>query len=314
MAIMIAIRGQDAEPWVKCFTERLPNHSIVLEGSHTQPELVRFGVSWQHEPGSLARYKNLAAIFSLGAGVDHILADPKLPSVPIVRSTNPDLSNRMSEWVLLHVLAHLRQYRKYDRQQSQKVWKDDRSQPSAEEIHVGVMGLGMLGLNAANKLKMVGFDVAGWSRTPKNIPGIECFSGSTDLEHFLARTDILVCLLPLTPETKGILNKRLFLQLRQGGPLSGPILLNAGRGELQSEDDIITSLDEGILRATTLDVFEIEPLSTDSPLWLHPAVTITPHNAAMSDPSAIVAEIAKQIEAYERGEPLQNVVKHTIGY
>jgi glyoxylate/hydroxypyruvate reductase A len=176
------------------------------------------------------------------------------------------------------------------------------------------MGLGVLGADAARKLKVMGFDVAGWSRSPKNLDGIVTFSGDDGLASFLARTDILVSLLPLTAETRGILNEALFAKLARDGRLGGPILVNAGRGGLQGEADIIASLDDGTLKAATLDVFETEPLPADSPLWTHPAVTVTPHNAAASEANAISAYIAEQIRRFESGEPLENVVKRDLGY
>jgi glyoxylate/hydroxypyruvate reductase A len=220
----------------------------------------------------------------------------------------------MSEYVVLHCLMHLRQQRRYEAQQRDRVWDDDRHQPAAREVRIGVMGLGVLGRDAAQKLRIMGFDVAGWSRSPKVLDGIETFSGESGLAAFLTRTDILVCLLPLTDSTRGTLNHDLFAKLAQTGRLGGPVLINAGRGGLQVESDILASLNEGTLNAATLDVFATEPLPTDSPLWTHPSVTITPHNAAMSEPDAISGRIADQIRRFERGEPLQNVVDRGLGY
>ena len=237
-----------------------------------------------------------------------------LPDVPIVRVVDADLRDRMSEWVVLHALIHLRQQRMYDWQQDQQIWGEDVELPAAAEVRVGVLGLGLLGADAAQKLATIGFDVAGWSRTPRGIDGIACFHGEDGLDALLARTDILVALLPLTPQTRGILNARLFASLAPDGRLGGPILLNAGRGGLQVEADILTALDEGVLKAATLDVFESEPLPKDSPLWRHPRVTISPHNAAISTPDAVLRGILGQIEAFERGEALKNVVDRTRGY
>jgi glyoxylate/hydroxypyruvate reductase len=160
----------------------------------------------------------------------------------------------------------------------------------------------------------MGFDVAGWSRSPKAVEGIATFSGQDGLDALLARTDILICLLPLTHATRGILNKDLFANLARDGRLGGPILINAGRGGLQVEADILASLDDGTLKAATLDVFETEPLPPDSPFWTHPAVTVTPHNAAASEANAISAYVADQIRRFEAGQPLENVVKREFGY
>ena len=257
---------------------------------------------------------NLKVIFSLGAGVDHLFADPALPEAPIVRVVEPDLRDRMSEWVVLHALAHLRQLRRHDRQQRQGIWADDEAQPKAADIQVGLLGLGVLGADAALKLKALAFRVAGWSATPKRVEGVETFTGAEGLRQLLARTDMLVVLLPLTRETRGMLNAGLFALLKQGGPLGGPVLINAGRGGLQVEADIVAALDAGVLKGASLDVFEREPLSADLPLWSHPAVYVSPHNAAISEPGEVVAAIARQIAAFERGETLQNVVERARGY
>ena len=267
-----------------------------------------------YPPGALTDLPNLAAIFSLGAGVDHLFADPALPDRPLVRVVDSDLTDRISEWVVMHALIHLRQLRRYERQQRERVWADDDDQPKAGDIDVGVLGLGVLGLDAAAKLKALGFRVAGWSATAKSGTGFPCFTGAGGLDALLAQTDLLVVLLPLTPATQGMLNASLLSRLKRGGPLGGPVLINAGRGGLQVEADILAALDSGRLKGASLDVFEREPLPGSSPLWTHPAVYVSPHNAAISAPGPIVAAIAGQIEAFERGEPLRNVVDRARGY
>jgi glyoxylate/hydroxypyruvate reductase A len=278
------------------------------------PAEVRYVASWKHPPGSLAALPNLKIVFSLGAGVDHLMGDPLLPDVPLVRVVDADLTNRMSEYVVLHCLMHLRRQRRHDEQQRQKIWFDDRFQPGAHEVRVGIMGLGVLGQDAARKLKLMGFDVAGWSRSPRSIEGMATFSGEEGLNAFLARTDILVCLLPLTEATRGILDRSLFERLARDGRLGGPILINAGRGGLQVEAAILAALENGTLQAATLDVFNQEPLPLDSPFWTHPAVTITPHNAAMSSPDSIAEQIVEQVRRFEQGEPLRNVVDPRLQY
>lgn len=314
MAILVAITGWDAQPWLERLRAALPDRTIVTPETIGDPAAVDFALSWRHRPGSLAGLPNLKAIFSLGAGVDHVFDDPRLPDVPIVRVVDNDLRDRMSEWVLLHTLIHHRQQRMYDWQQDQQIWDEDVEQPAAADVRVGIMGLGVLGVDAAHKLATVGFDVAGWSRKPRRVDGVACFHGEEGLDAMLARTDILVALLPLTPETRGILNGRLFARLARDGRLGGPILLNAGRGGLQVEADILAAFDEGVLKAATLDVFETEPLPKDSPLWRHPRVTISPHNAAISAPDTVVRYIVGQIEAHERGAPLLHVVDRAQGY
>jgi glyoxylate/hydroxypyruvate reductase A len=193
------------------------------------------------------------------------------------------------------------------------VWAP-KLQWAASALRVGVMGMGVLGRDAAEVLARIGFDVAGWSSTPKSIAGIACFAGETQLGDFLARTDVLVCLLPLTPQTRGILNRSTFERLARDGKLGGPVIINAGRGGLQNEDDLLAALDDGTLQAATLDVFHTEPLPAESRFWSHPKVTLSPHNAADTDPDAISVYVAEQIAAFERGETLTNVVDRRVGY
>jgi glyoxylate/hydroxypyruvate reductase A len=308
MTLLLATSGFDVAPWLEAFRVRLPERRVVTPGDDFERAEIRYVASWQHAPASLTGFPNLAAIFSLGAGVDHIFADPLLPKVPVVRVVDADLNQRMSEWVILHVLLHHRQQRMYDWQQYEKIWDDDVFQPAAKDVRVGVMGLGSLGRDAAEKLAQIGFDVAGWSRTRKRISSIDCYAGEEERDGFLARTDILVVLLPLTPQTRGILDRSLFEKLPHDGRLGGPILLNAGRGGLQVEADILTALEDGTLKAATLDVFETEPLPKSSALWSHPRITVTPHNAAISEPDAIARYIVGEITACERDGKLTNVV------
>lgn len=313
MSLLLAMSGWHIEDWRARFQALLPEMPIVTLGEPFDRRAVHYVASWKHPPGSLTGLPNLAAIFSLGAGVDFLFADEKLPEAPIARVVDPDLTTRMSEYVVLHCLMYLRQQHRYMRQQQAKLWEDDRDQPAARALRVGIMGLGELGLDAARKLKVLGFDVAGWSRSPKSVEGLATFCGEEGMRAFLARTDILVSLLPLTPETRGLINAELLAGLTQDGRL-GPFLINAGRGGLQIEADILAALDAGTLKGATLDVFETEPLPSDSPLWTHPLVTVTPHNAAMSEPEAIASLIAQQIRRLEAGEPLQHVVDPARGY
>jgi glyoxylate/hydroxypyruvate reductase A len=176
------------------------------------------------------------------------------------------------------------------------------------------MGLGTLGANAAEVLKRIGFRVSGWSRSERQIEGVECFHGKSQLDAFLRRTDILVCLLPLTGDTQGILNRDLFAKLNRNGPLGAPVIINAGRGGLQNEKDILACLDDGTLGAASLDVYTTEPLPSDSAFWTHPKVVLTPHNAADTDPDEISKYVARQIERFEAGGTLENVVDAARGY
>ena len=313
-AILLAILGWDPKSWDQIFRTLAPQHDIRLwPESAGDPESVDYACVWQPPHGTLAAYRNLKAVFSLGAGVDSVLADTELPNVPIVRVVDSDLTMRMTEYVALHVLTYHRHQRLYDAQQSARTWLDHEQAP-ASDVSVGIMGLGELGHAAAAMLQRLGFRVHGWSRTQKIIPGVETFYGSVGLEPFLRRTEILVCLLPSTPSTRGILNLDTFRRLKFNGAMRGAYLINAARGDLQVDADILVALDDGTLAGATLDVFPIEPLPVASPLWLHPKVTITPHNAAQSSPREIVSYILRQIDRFEVGLPLEHVVDRGRGY
>lgn len=313
MSLLLCITGMDVVPWLERLRHLAPGRDIRAWPDIGNPADITFAAVWRQPPGVLAGLPNLKGIVSLGAGVDHVFADPSLPDVPVARVIDADLTTRMSEWVVMHALIHLRQQRLYDELQRRGEWRDMRPAPAAAELRVGVMGLGVLGQDAARKLQVMGFTVAGWSRTEKQIEGLETFSGDA-LDAFLARTDLLVVLMPLTPQTRGLLNSGLFHKLARDGVFGAPILMNAGRGGLQVETDILAALDEGVLRAATLDVFETEPLPAASPLWNHPRVTITPHNSAISDEDAVGRFVLRQVERAERGLPFETPVDRVRRY
>ena len=273
---------------------------------------IDYALLWKPLDDLFSRATDLKVLFSGGAGVDHVLTLPGLPDLPLVRFVDHTLTTRMSEWIVMQCLMHLRQHLAYDRQQREKVWKP-LTQPEAADVTVGVMGLGMMGADAARKLKLMGFNVLGWSKSRKQIDGVETFAAD-GLDEFLGRTDILVCLLPLTPETRHILDARLFAKLRKNGALGGPVLVNAGRGGHQVETDLVAALKDGTLKGASIDVFETEPLPAASPFWTMPNVVLTPHCASDSDTFALFSYVDRQIDRFERGEPLENVVRRDAGY
>lgn len=272
----------------------------------------RYAVVWKPDRDLFLRAANLQVLFSGGAGVDHILTIPDLPPLPIVRFVDESLTTRMSEWVVLQCLSHLRQAPAYLRQQREHLWRE-LPQPEAKDVTVGIMGLGVLGRDSAAKLKMMGFNVIGWSRRAKDIEGIHTFDNS-GLDDFLSKTDILVGLLPLTPDTRALFNAGLFRKLRRGGALGGPVFINAGRGGSQVERDLLEALGNGTLRGASLDVFEVEPLPADSPFWRLENVIITPHAASATDVRALLRHVEQQIDRYETNQPMQHVVDRTVGY
>jgi glyoxylate/hydroxypyruvate reductase len=313
-ATLIAVTGSSAPGWYEEFRRQAAARALRFwPDSVGDPQEIAYVCAWRAPHGLFAQFPNLRVIFNLGAGADHHLADPQLPDVPLVRVVDPDLTMRMVEYVVLHVLLHHRRQRVYDRQQRERVWLS-HPQPAASEVTVGIMGLGEIGRETAAVLRRIGFQVRGWSRTEKAVPGIEGFAGPTRLSPFLTGTDILVCLLPHTPETEGILGLKLFRQLRRDGPLGGAYLVNAGRGRLQLDEDIMAALRDGSLAGASLDVFPVEPLPPESALWGDPRVTITPHNAGDLEPRALIPHILEQIAAHQRGLPLRHVIERTRGY
>ncbi len=308
--ILLSVQGLNQRRW---HTLLAAEREVVLEPDGEADPSIDYAVVWKHRPGLLGMLPNLKAIFSIGAGVDHIMADPALPDVPIVRVVAPNLTEHMTNYVVWRVLDHHRQGMFYRQEQARKNWREI-SQPASADITVGILGLGALGQAAAHALGAVGFPVRGWTRTPRIVENIQTFSGEEGLGSFLSGTDILVVLLPHTPATEGIVDYDMLSKLRRDNGLGGPCLINAGRGRLQKEADILRALDDGILKEASLDVFETEPLSATSPLWSHPRVFVTPHAAATSDARHIVPLILEQMNRLERGEPLQFLVDRKAGY
>ena len=304
----------DGADWAAKMRASMPGRSVRVWPEMGDVADVHYAAAWLPPPNVLKDLPKLKVIFSLGAGVDAILSDPTLPrNIPVVRVNDPDLTMRMSEHILMHVLMHHRQQRRIEENQRNRKW-DGFATHAASALRVGVMGLGVLGQDAATKIAMMGFPTAGWSRSRKSVPGIECFAGAGELDAFLARTDVLVCLLPATSETDGILNAALFGKLSRKGPFGAPILINAGRGRQQVEADILAALDSGELYGASLDVFRKEPLPVDSAFWSHPKVMLTPHSAADSDPATICNYVARQIARYEQDGHLENLVDLARGY
>ncbi len=290
--------------WESAFRSLAPDIGFtVSRGDVTPGTRADWAVVWKPPAGALARLAGLKCIFSLGAGVDHVLVDPDFPTgIPLARVVDPYLTAGMSEYVVLHVLAHHRGLMRNLADQAAGRWAPFAAK-RADETRVGILGLGELGLDAARKLKPFGYRLAGWSQTRKDEPGVESFAGTDELAAFLARTDILVCLLPLTPATRGILNSATFALLPEGAAV-----INAARGGHLIESDLIAALDEGHMAGATLDVFQIEPLPGDSPIWPHPKIMVTPHMAALTDPrSTAITMVESMARIRAGGRPLYEV-------
>jgi len=270
---------------------------------------IDYALVWHPEAGMLASLPNLKLVVSLGAGVDHVLRDPELPpGVPILRLVDPYMTQAMSEYVTFQVLRLHRQDFAYRAQQAAAQWIE-HAQKNAAERTVGILGFGQLGQDAAAKLGTIGFDVAGWSRSAKNLPGVVTYAGAAGLDALLARSEILVSLLPMTPQTEGLLDASLFARLPRGAGL-----VNAGRGRQLVEADLMAALDSGQLSAAVLDVFHEEPLPPAHPFWRHPRIVVTPHVAAETHPPTAAAIIAQAIDDLEAGRPVANLIDRGRGY
>ena len=312
-AILVSSGNWAPEPWADAVRAIDPDRPVFLWPDVPDPAAIGYVMAWRPAEDSLKGLPNLKLILSLGAGVEGIVLRDDLPDVPITRIVSDDLTARMSEWIVLQVLLHHRQQLAYQRFQRQRHWRELR-QSAASEVRVGIMGMGVLGQAAAKALADLGFGIAGWSRRPKDLPGIECHAGDGALDAFLSRTDILVCLLPLTDATRGILSMALFEKLGRNASLGGPVVINAGRGGLQIESDIVAAIERGVIAGASLDVFETEPLDPGSPLWALDNVVITPHVAAFSSPAELAGQILGQIAAFEAGRPLRNLVDRSARY
>lgn len=313
-AFVFVLPTWPTDVWTAAMKKAAPDLDVRVWPNHLgRIEDIKYAAAWLPPANVMKSFPNLKLICSLGAGVDSILGDPTLPNdVPIVRVNDPDLTTRMSEYIVLQVLMHHRQQRRLDANQKNKIW-DSFATHAASALTVGIMGMGVMGVDSATKLTTMGFKVRGWSRTRKSIEGVESFAGD-ELDEFLSGTDILISLLPATAETDGIINRALIQKLSRTGPFAAPIFINAGRGRQQVEDDLLTCLNNGELYAATLDVFNKEPLPKASPLWSHPKVTLTPHAAADSDPETICRYVHLQIQKFENGGQLENLVDRDRGY
>ncbi|CAE7940670.1 ghrA [Symbiodinium necroappetens] len=295
--------------WVPALRKALPDHDIRVWPDLGDPAEIDYVLAWKPPAGFLASLPNLKAVLSIGAGIDHLTRDPDLPRhLPLVRMVEPGLTAGMTEFVVMQTLFHHRRMLDYRDQQARKLW-EEKPPVAPWQRRVGVMGLGELGADAATHLAHLRFDVAGWSRTRRALEGVRCFAGAAELSAFLARTDILICLLPLTEATESLLNAELFAQLPEGASV-----INVGRGEHLVEADLLAALESGRLDSATLDVFRSEPLPADSPFWSHPRVVVTPHIASMTIPETAAVAVAKAIATLEAGGTPPGLVDLGRGY
>ncbi len=312
--LLVHLADVDEARWIRELKALLGDYPIVSRHDVFERDAIRYIFVWKPTDDAFDGLNNLRAVLSLGAGVDALLGHPHLPAgVPIVRFVEDDLTQCMSDYVVANVTMHHRCFTRYKNDQHKRNWSQYYP-PAAHNTCVGIMGLGVLGQDAAKCLLALGFAVRGWSRSEKSLEGIESFAGAGQFDQFLSGTDILVDLLPLTPETQNILNYETFCKLRRGHLKDGPIVINAARGGHQVEADIAKALTDGTLGAASLDVFQKEPLPDDSPLWGLNNCYVTPHIAAISNPHNSAPYFANVILEHEAGGPLVNVVDVARGY
>jgi glyoxylate/hydroxypyruvate reductase len=310
MNIVVSLPAADkTEWWCQMLRDLMPDWNVYPIDKVPDPDAVTYSVLWRPATGSMKPFRNLKAIVSLGAGIDHVLADEQLPiHVPIIRTVGTDLTQRMKEYVALHVLRHHRELPAIQANQARQLW-EQIVVPPAPQRRVGVMGLGNLGAVAADILKQIGFEVRGWSRSPKDLPGIQCFSGSEGFGAFLEGTEILVCLLPLTESTRGILNADTFNRLKRGASI-----VNAARGPHLVDSDLVDALNSGQISSATLDVFHVEPLPKTHPFWTNPKITVTPHVASLIDAPTGSKIVAKNIRTFQETGTVADLADAKRGY
>ena len=306
MRISACFADNKTAPWIAGLRTALPEAEIDAWQPGAPP--ADHAVVWAPPQAFIDAQPRLKGIFNIGAGVDALMKLRLPPGAVVVRLDDAGMSVQMAEFVSHAVIRHFREFDAYERDAAQGKW-GFRKPRLRSDFPVGVMGLGVLGQRVAQALAAFEFPVLGWSRSPRQVPGVRCFSGEGGFTEFLAGTRVLVCLLPLTPETTGILNRATLARLRPGG-----YVINVARGAHLVEEDLLALLDEGQLAGAALDVFRTEPLPADHPFWRQPKITITPHTSARTLREESIAQIARKIRAFERGEPMAGVVDRDRGY
>ena len=308
MQIVYKSEPERGRLWQRWLAQQAPDIQLHIWPETGDPDQVEALIAWQPPADITACFPNLKLLFSVGAGADQFDLKALPPDLPVVRMIEPGLTQGMVEYVTFAVLGLHRDMPRYFQQQRQQQWLAHSALPAAQR-RVGVMGMGELGQAVLRQLVALGFDCAGWSRTPRQFTGVRCWHGDDQLANFLAHSDILVCLLPLTTTTHGLLNSALFNQLPYGAAL-----VQAGRGPQLNHDHLLLALKSGQLRAAVIDVTDPEPLPADHPFWQHPAIWLTPHIASQTQNDSAIAALLDNLRRYQHGEPLHGLIDRSRGY
>lgn len=316
---ILFIAGQNPEEWQRYaeFVRNWTNSLLALDSSldisvypdsRVQAAEIELALVWKHPYGIFKEFPRLRAIQVMAAGVDHLLGDPDLPDVPVARIIDPDMAKDLAQYAATYVLNIIKRVDHWSEMQKKRQWAKIPPFNFSQKT-VGIMGLGVMGYKTAVILRSLELNVVGWSRSPKAISGIQCFSGLPELEQFLCQTDVLICMLPLTRSTCNILDIKLFRLLKFGA-----YLINLGRGEHLVENDLLLALQEGSLSGATLDVFRIEPLPAEHLFWGHPQIRVTPHIASMSNPVTAVQQVIANIRRITNNQAFENSIDRKQGY
>lgn len=308
MALLYKADPARGEQWKALFAEQAPDIEWRAWPDIGNPEDIEYLAAWQAPDDLEQLLPNLKVLFALSAGVDQLDLSRLPASLPVVRLLDPGISQGMCEYACLAVLNMHRDMLRYRQQQQRKQWQAHRLVPAAKR-RVGIMGLGLQAQRILAALAPFGFVLSGWARSAHPLPGVACYAGDEQLPRFLGTCDIVLCVLPLTAQTEGILDRRLFAQLP-----AGAALINMGRGRHLVESDLLDALDSGQLSAAVLDVLEHEPAAADHPFWTHPNILLTPHIAAMTHPDSAFPELLGNIRRFQRGEPMHGQVDRQRGY
>ena len=308
MQVVLIAPGRDLNSWQRALHQIDPEGGIAAWPDTGNTDGIEVAILWNHPQGVLSSFPNLRLISSMGAGVDHILRDPLLPKdIPIMRIVDKQLSDAMSNYIIMAILNYQRNLHHHLSNQKKKIW--DQKLAYKFTLNIGFLGMGLLASDAARKLDKLGFQVRGYSKSQKNILGIKNYHGASKLDPFLSGLDVLVNLLPLTEQTRGILNIELFTRLTKPA-----LLINAARGEQLVEQDLVQALDQGLLSQAYLDVFQHEPLPSEHPFWSHPKVFMTPHIAAITNPKNAVKQIARNYKRLQNHQELTHLVDFSKQY